>query len=232
LVYYVCCSLYTGQIELGDSYVNLKPAISICLLSDVLFADTERPHHRFRLCDPEQDRELGDALEVHTVELTKYNLDEATISSASKIEQWAFFFLFADRYDPIRLRELLPGVEFDRAISVIETISQKTEDRTMYDQREKAQRDYEWIIQGARDEARKEGRDEGRKEGREKGLEQGLEQGLEAGCDVGILAGKIQLIQQLLGEKESARSELITQPIPSLTTTLDSLQKKLRDRNA
>jgi len=30
------------------------------------------------------------------------------------------------------------------AITVIETISQKTEDRTMYDQREKALRDHQW----------------------------------------------------------------------------------------
>jgi hypothetical protein len=44
------------------------------------------------------------------VELTKYNLQEETISSAPAIEQWAFFFLFADRHEPERLRELLPGV--------------------------------------------------------------------------------------------------------------------------
>ena len=88
-------------------------------------------------------------VEVHTVELPKYNLDEATISQASKIEQWAFFLLNADQYDPEQLRALLPGVEFDQAITVIETISQKTEDRTMYDQREKAQRDHQWLLEGA-----------------------------------------------------------------------------------
>jgi len=90
----------------------------------------------------------------------------------------------------------------------------------MYDQREKAQRDYEWVIQGAREEGREEGREAGREEGR------------EAGRDEGILVGKIQLIQQLLGESECLRSEFIGQPIPTLTTTLDNLQKKLRHRNA
>jgi hypothetical protein len=39
--------------------------------------------------------------------------------------------LFADRYEPERLRELLPGVEFQQAISVVETIAAKTEDRMM-----------------------------------------------------------------------------------------------------
>jgi len=70
------------------------------------------------------------------------DLGEETIREAASIEQWAFFFLFADRYEPERLRELLPGVEFQRAITVIEAIAAKTEDRVMYDQREKAQRDY------------------------------------------------------------------------------------------
>ena len=36
LVYYVC-SLYTDQLESGDGYADLKPAISICLLNSNLF---------------------------------------------------------------------------------------------------------------------------------------------------------------------------------------------------
>jgi hypothetical protein len=34
--------------------------------------------------------------------------------------------LFADRYEPKRLRELLPGVEFQQAISVVEAMAAKT----------------------------------------------------------------------------------------------------------
>jgi predicted transposase/invertase (TIGR01784 family) len=67
---------------------------------------------------------------------------------------------------------LLPGIEFKQAIQTIETISVKSEDRPMYDQREKAQRDYEWAISGAREEGREEGK----------------------------LAGRIQTLQELLGD--------------------------------
>ena len=98
-------------------YAPLRPATSICLLNDVLFRDSEVAHHRFRLNDPEQGRELGDNVEVHTVELVKYDLLEATIGEASKIEQWASFCLFADQYDSERLRALLTGVEFEQAIT-------------------------------------------------------------------------------------------------------------------
>lgn len=70
------------------------------------------------------------------------------------IEQWGFFLLYADQYDAEQLRNLLPGVEFQQAISVIEAIAERTEDRMMYDQREKAQRDWEWMIQGTLQEGR------------------------------------------------------------------------------
>jgi len=88
LVYYAC-SLCVDQLKSGQSYADLKPAISICLLNKELCRDSRQAHHRFQLVDRESGRELRRAIEVHTVDLTKYNLSEATISKASKIEQWA-----------------------------------------------------------------------------------------------------------------------------------------------
>jgi flagellar biosynthesis/type III secretory pathway protein FliH len=146
------------------------------------------------------------------VELKKYNLREATISSAPAIEQWAFFFLSADRYEPARLRELLPGVEFQQAISVVEAIAAKTEDRMMYDQRLKAQRDYQWGL----DSARQEGREEGREEGMEKGE----------------VVGKIQLLQELLGDESTATAGLRERTMDELSTILTNLQQRLRSRES
>jgi predicted transposase/invertase (TIGR01784 family) len=213
LVYYAC-AMYVDQLDPGQSYADLRSAISICLLDKKLFRDDRIPHHRFRLADPEHDMEVPDSIEVHTVELTKYNLQEETIPCAPAIEQWAFFFLFAERYEPERLRELLPGVEFQQAISVVETIAAKTEDRMMYDQRLKAQRDYQW------------GLDSARQEGLEKGLEKGLEEGLEKGESL----GKIQILQQLLGEEPSSTASLRERTIGELSTMLVDLQQRLRSR--
>ena len=222
LVYYAC-SLYVDQLEAGQNYASLRPAISICLLNNVLFRESETAHHRFRLYDPDQRRELRNAIEVHTVELTKYNLDEATISRASKIEQWSFFLLFADQYEPDRLRELLPAVEFQQAISAIEQIAQKTEDRIMYDQRDKAQRDYQWAIEGAHSE----GLEEGLERGLEQGLEQGRNEGLVEGVGKGVIAGKIQVLQQLLGETETSSMESISKTVEELSSQLADLQARL-----
>jgi flagellar biosynthesis/type III secretory pathway protein FliH len=154
------------------------------------------------------------------VELRKYHLQEETISTAPAIEQWAFFFLFADRYEPQRLRELLPGVEFQQAISVVEAIAAKTEDRKMYDQRLKAQRDYQWGLDSAREEGREQGREEGREEGRQEGWQRGE------------LAGKIQLLQQLLGEESSSTESLRERTISELSTMVADLQERLRSRES
>lgn len=209
LVYYAC-NLYVDQLAAGQNYANLQPAISICLLDKELFRGSRQAHHRFQLVDRESGRELPRGIEVHTVELTKYNLRETTISQASKIEQWAFFLLDADQYDSDQLRELLPDLEFQQAIQVIQEIAAKTEDRAMYDQHEKAQRDYQWAIQGAREEGRERGREEGREEG--------------------SLAGKIQLLQQLLGEGETSIADLLQRDNSALLTMLSELQEHLRSR--
>ena len=193
-------------MEAGQNYSDLNPAISICLLNRELFRDSTQAHHRFRLVDRESDRELPRAVEVHTIELTKYNLNETSIQQASKIEQWAFFLLYADDHEPERLRELFPSVEFQQAISVIEAIAAKSEDRVMYDHREKAQRDYQWAIQGAREE------------GREEGLERGA------------VVGRIQLLQQLLGEAESSLADLCGVSFDELNGKLSELQQRLRSR--
>jgi len=174
------------------------------LLDKRLFRDDTIPHHRFRLADLEHDMEVSDSIEVHTVELTKYNLQEETIPTAPAIEQWAFFFLFADRYEPDRLRELLSGVEFQQAISVVEAIAGKTEDRRMYDQRLKAKRDYQWGLDSAREEGREEGE----------------------------LVVEIQILQQILGEEPSSTESLRDRTISELSKMVADLQERLRTREA
>ena len=84
----------------------------------------------------------------------------------------------------------------------------------MYDQREKAQRDYEWALSGAREEGRQEGREEGREEGRQEGK----------------LAGSIQLLQQLLGDRISLDGELLGRSAGELNAQLAQHQQRLRDR--
>ncbi|NOX54871.1 MAG: Rpn family recombination-promoting nuclease/putative transposase [Planctomycetes bacterium] len=235
LVYYGC-SLYVDQLQAGGNYSDLCPAISICLLREVLFRETPVAHHRFQLADVEHGRTLDETIEVHTVELTKYNVDEATLGRASEIEKWVFFLLHADEYDADRLRALLPEEPFQRAIGAAEAIAARTEDRMMYDRREKAQRDYQWALESARREGLEKGLEKGREEGREEGvrigLEKGREKGLAEGREEGVLIGKIQLLEQLLGQPPTPTDRLSHRPLAELNLLLAQLQERLRRRGA
>jgi predicted transposase/invertase (TIGR01784 family) len=221
LVYYAC-SMYVDQLAAGANYALAAPAISICLLSHRLFPESDQAHHRFAMVDEPSGRRINNAVEVHTVELTKYNLDSGVISQAGELEQWAFLLLHAQDYEAAHLKQLLPGIAFEAAIDTIEVISAKTEDKSMYDQREKAQRDYEWAISGARQE--------GRQEGERLGLEKGREEGKRLGREKGELIGKIQLCQELLGASASTSEELSKLDTDALTMLVGDLQKRLRQR--
>ena len=76
----------------------------------------------------------------------------------------------------------------------------------MHDQREKAQRDYDWMLSTAR--------------------KQGIEQGIERGTVI----GGIQSLQQILGDKVSGTQELSGQAIIELQTMLAELQRRVRSR--
>ncbi|MCA9181000.1 MAG: hypothetical protein KDA51_06085 [Planctomycetales bacterium] len=63
-------------------------------------------------------------------------------------------------------------------------------------------------------------------------LLQGREEGREEGMEKGKLAGKIQTLQELLGDEVSTDIALKPLSIVALTTVLNALQVRLRDRDA
>jgi len=65
---------------------------------------------------------------------------------------------------------------------------------------------------------------------REEGLEQGLEQGLQKGRQEGILAGKIQILQQMLNQPAASTNDLLTEPLKALEEKIEVLMKELRSR--
>ena len=210
--------MYVEGLRAGEDYGVLCPAISICLLREEVFRATRVGHHRFQFADVERGRILAETVELHTVELAKYNVTEEGLAGATEIEKWVFFFINASGYEAERLRELLPGEGFERAISAAEAIAGRTEDRMMYDQREKAERDYRWAIESAR------------REGVEKGREEGVRIGLEKGREVGVLVGKIQLLEQLLGQVATPTERLAGRSVEELNSLLAELQGRLRHR--
>jgi flagellar biosynthesis/type III secretory pathway protein FliH len=94
----------------------------------------------------------------------------------------------------------------------LDAIREITEEKQMYDAREKASLD----IQSNLIDARQEGRQEG----------------IEIGEQRGKLKASIQIYEGLLGESVTSDSELNNQTIESLESLVTQLQKRLRNRTS
>jgi flagellar biosynthesis/type III secretory pathway protein FliH len=126
--------------------------------------------------------------------------------------------LHADQYDAQTLGSLFSQPEFQKATDSIDRIAKRTEDKAMYDTREKAIRDQQWILNAARREGLEAGELKGRKEGREEGREEGE------------LFGKIRMLQSLLSLSQSTDEELQPKSRAELETIATELQAQLRKR--
>jgi len=103
-------------------------------------------------------------------------------------------------------------LEFLRATVELNAIREITEEKQMYDAREKASLD----IQSNLIDARQEGRQEGRREG----------------FQVGEAIGRVKTYQELLGDFVTSDEELSGMFTAQLTSTIADLQTRLRKRNA
>ena len=86
----------------------------------------------------------------------------------------------------------------------------------MYDDRLKPQRDYEWGLACARQE----------------GLEEGLKQAREQAMEKSVAVGKIQQLQELLGDELTSSASLREQTIDELSIMVADLLQRYRSRES
>ena len=95
----------------------------------------------------------------------------------------------------------------------------------MYDTREKAIRDQQWIMNAARREAR----EEGLQEGREVGLQEGREVGREEGREEGEIK-LIRTLQEILGGPVSDTVAFQGRSLEQLRAMTEELRNKIQRR--
>jgi predicted transposase/invertase (TIGR01784 family) len=208
LVFYGC-EIYAGQLKRGEDYGQLHPAYSICLVNGILWNDSQKVHHAFRLTDQQSGRTLNETLEIHTLEFGVYNLKEADLANASTLECGLYWFLHAHEDEANELLKLFPQTAIQQATQTITQIAQITEDKAMYDAREKAIRDQQWALNASF----REGETKGNMEGEIKG-------------EIKL----IRTLQELLGLPQSAHDELCSMGIAELQKLTLDLQNQLRNR--
>ena len=143
IVYYGC-ELVVDQLKAGSDYSSLRPVYSICITSGVLWPDATKVQPIFRFIDRESGRVLGETLEIHTIELGRYNLQPHQLDPSRELDSWLYLLKHAQDYEAEQLERLFaqPGLrDANRSLIRIAAI---TEDKKMYDAREKAIRDRRW----------------------------------------------------------------------------------------
>jgi predicted transposase/invertase (TIGR01784 family) len=186
---------------------NLRPIYSIWLINGILWPDATRVHHVFRLADADTGRVLAGTVEIHTLELGRYNVTESELRTASTLDCWLFWLLHAHEYEPEALAKLLPQPAIRQATETLARIAEITEDKAMYDSRERAIRDRKSEIYAA----------------------------IREGEIKGEIKGKIETIQMLQGILRltvTDEKELRTLTLEQLQDMTSNLQDKLRGRTA
>ena len=148
-------------------------------------------------------------LEIHTLELGRYTLEEADLAADRLLDCWLYWLLHAHEYEPAALLELLPQPAIRQATETLARIAQISEDKAMYDAREKAIRDRKWEL----DSAFREGEREGEVKGK--------------------IEGEIKLIRTLQGILQTSLSQeqtLRAMTLEQLESLASSLQEQLRSR--
>jgi predicted transposase/invertase (TIGR01784 family) len=199
------CDLYADQLRKGGDYEDLRPVFSIWLIDGVLWSGAAQVHHAFRLTDAASGRVLDNTLAIHTLELGKYNTREADLAADDVLGCWLYWLRHAHKYETARLYELFPQLAIRQATETLVSIAEISEDKIMYDARERAIRDRKWEL----DSAKREGKVEGKVEGEIK---------------------SIRMLQGLLYMPLSDEQELMAMGLEQLESLTSGLQEKLRGR--
>jgi predicted transposase/invertase (TIGR01784 family) len=146
--------------------------------------------------------------EFHIFELPKFVPSGDNIEELPAEEKWLYLFTHATEMEPETLAEILNEPPYREAIGVLQMISKSEEDLQYYEDRLKFLRDQQsWL-----EDARQQGRQEALQEG--------------------IIGGKIQMLQELLGEPVASNETILASSVAELTAQLDALQQRLRNRDA
>lgn len=202
------CKMFSEQIHEGEDYQELKKCIHVGILNFILF-DDEEYYSKFHIWEDSRKLLYTDKMEIHIVELPKlkkYQYPE------TELLRWARFFNAENKEE---MQMAVQGDKYmEKAYNRLVNLSADDEKRLEYEERQKAIRDYNHMINsGWRTgyaEGHAEGLAEGHAEGHAKGHAEGHAEGRIQECieilqEMGISEEKIQdkLAQKFsLSEKE------------------------------
>jgi predicted transposase/invertase (TIGR01784 family) len=204
IVYY-WARMFAEPLTAGEDYDNLRPAISVCICDFNLFPQSTRHHLTFRLLETADGFPFSDNLELHTLELKKFQLADQVL--ANDLDRWLYFLRNGAELDAAKLPAMLDHQVFRRAIGVLNMIQENRYEHELYESRRKKQLD-----------------ENSRRLEYERGLANALVEGRAEGELRGELKGQIKLLEQFLALPATAAASLEAMTIEELRQRATELQ--------
>lgn len=135
------------------------------------------------------------------------------MSQTNVLEQWCYWIKYSHEHTEEELQALLPGLPFWQATRELNAIRKLTEEKQMYDSREKAALDLESGLIDAKEEGIELGLVKGREEGREEG-------------EVKL----IRTLQEILGGPVSDEAEFESHTLEQLQAIAVELRSRILQR--
>ncbi len=201
------CKMFADQIHEGEDYQELKKCIHVGILNFTLFDDKEY-YSRFHIWEDVRKILYTDKMEIHVLELPKlkkYQYPE------TELFRWARFFNAESREE---MQMAVQGDKYmEKAYSRLVNLSADEEKRLEYEERQKAIRDYNHMINSGWRTGHAKGLAEGLEEGRAEGLEEGLREGGIRACietlqEVGVSKAEVckKVCEKFMLSEEDART--------------------------
>jgi predicted transposase/invertase (TIGR01784 family) len=143
---------YSAQLQEGQTYKTLKKCVTINILN-YSFLPNDIYHNTFHLKEDLTAIQLIDDIEIHFIELPK--LDGMALPKHSGLINWLFFLKGTDKtnWEVLQMNE--PTIK--KAMSTLEFLSQDSEARIRYEERQKYLHDEASAMEWAMDNGLEKG---------------------------------------------------------------------------
>jgi predicted transposase/invertase (TIGR01784 family) len=208
----------------GERYELLQPTYVICWLNEALFADAAY-HHRFRAYDNENQVLLCKDLEIHVLELSKFDVPVEAVKTP--LERWCSFLKHGASLDVATLPATLDVPVIRQALEVLMKLSQEELERQRARDRLWVQRDAADLIATAKAAQQEAEAAQQEAKAAQQEAKAARQEGIEIGIDKGVLIGSIQTLQRLLKQPQTPRAELSQLSEEQLVQREESLNQQL-----
>ena len=166
-IYYLS-KMVAEQLSSGSEYNKIKQVVSIIVTDYNMTEDNGIYHNRYRLRSAFDSSEYTDLIEIDLLELPKLPV----INDGSELWHWLRFMDCQEEEVLNMLEEHSP--ELKKAVGVLKELSEDERTRMLFEDQEKARRDWASRMSGARREGREEGQRDARIDIANKLIDMGL----------------------------------------------------------